>query len=94
MKYILEIIQMILPFLKKRNAKEIKEFSELVTGQYEFLTSQLEKVLKDYFEMSMKVHEMHTEMFELKGQLAEALKQQCLVRECGSRVEGHSKTEN
>lgn len=87
MKYILEIIQMILPFLKKKNAKEIKEFSELVTGQYEFLISQLEKVLRDYFQISAKVHEMHTEMFRLKAQLAEALKQQCSVKECESRME-------
>ena len=86
MKYILEAIKMILPFLKKRNAKEIKEFSELVTGQYEFLTSQLEKVFKDYFEMSTKVHEMHAEIFSLKARLAEAAKRECSAKDCTERV--------
>lgn len=85
MKYILDFLQILLPFLKKRNAKEIREFSELITGQYEFLASQLEKVLKDYFEMSTKVHEMHAEIFALKAQLAEAGKLQCLSKECAER---------
>ena len=86
MKYILKIVEVILPFLKKKDAKEIKEFSELVTGQYEFLTSQLEKVLKDYFEVSAKVHEMHSEIFNLKAQLAEAVKLQCTAKECTERA--------
>ena len=48
----------ILPFLgssrKKRQmmAQEVKEFSELVKDQYTFLMQQLEKVLKDYFDLS------------------------------------------
>ena len=65
----------ILPFLgnsrKKRQmmAQEVKEFSELVKDQYTFLMQQLEKVLKDYFDLSSKVKEMHTEIFSLRGQL-------------------------
>ena len=59
----------ILPFLgnsrKKRQmmAQEVKEFSELVKDQYTFLMQQLEKVLKDYFDLSSKVKEMHAEIF-------------------------------
>ena len=58
---IIEIIMTILPFLgnsrKKRQmmAQEVKEFSELVKDQYTFLMQQLEKVLKDYFDLSSKV---------------------------------------
>ena len=36
-------------------AQEMKEFSELVKDQYAFLMQQLEKVLKDYFDLSSKV---------------------------------------
>ena len=67
---IIEIIITILPFLgsnrKKRKvmAQEVKEFSELVKDQYTFLMQQLEKVLKDYFDLSSKVKEMHTEIFK------------------------------
>ena len=75
----------LLPFFKKKNAKEVKEFSDLITGQYEFLVTQLEKVLKDYFELSARVKEMHTAMFGLKEQLARSLSEQCTVHECLSR---------
>lgn len=66
---IIEIIMTVLPFLgssrKKRKvmAQEVKEFSELVKDQYTFLMQQLEKVLKDYFDLSSRVKEMHTEIF-------------------------------
>ena len=69
---ILDIIMTILPFFggrKKRQqmAQEVKEFSELVKEQYGFLMAQLEKVLKDYFDLSDRVKEMHAEIFSLKG---------------------------
>lgn len=83
--YILEAIIAILPFCKKKNAKEIREFSELVAEQYHFLATQLDKVLKDYFEVSAKVREMHVEIFKLNTQLAEALHLQCTTKECRER---------
>ena len=66
----------ILPFLgsnrKKRKvmAQEVKEFSELV---------------KDYFDLSSKVKEMHTEIFSLRDQLAQAAALQCINKECAQR---------
>ena len=68
---LMEILLAILPFLRKKNAKQMKEFSELITNQYEFLMDQLGKVLKDYFELSDKVKEMHTEIFALREELYE-----------------------
>ena len=53
--------------------------------QYTFLMQQLEKVLKDYFDLSSKVKEMHTEIFSLKGQLAQAATLQCIHKECSQR---------
>lgn len=88
---IIEIIMTILPFLgsnrKKRKAvtQEVKEFSELVKGQYTFLMQQLEKVLKDYFDLSSRVKEMHTEIFSLRGQLVQAAALQCINKECTQR---------
>ena len=51
---IIDIIMTVLPFFggrKKRQQmmQEVKEFSELVKEQYNFLMQQLEKVLKDAF---------------------------------------------
>ena len=91
---IIEIIMTILPFLgnsrKKRQmmAQEMKEFSELVKDQ-----QQLEKVLKDYFDLSSKVKEMHAEIFSLRGQLTQAAALQCSSKECVQRVQMVTETE-
>ena len=50
---IIDIIMTVLPFFggrKKRQQmmQEVKEFSELVKEQYNFLMQQLEKVLKEF----------------------------------------------
>ena len=87
---IIDIITAILPFFggrKKRQQmmQDVKEFSELVKDQYTFLMQQLEKVLKDYFDLSSRVKEMHTEIFSLKGQLAQAATLQCIHKECSQR---------
>ncbi len=82
---LMECVLVILPFFRKKDAKRLKEFSDLVMGQYEFLVDQLEKVLKDYFELSTKVKEMHTELFALKERLAQAMAQRCCSKECKDR---------
>lgn len=90
---IINIIMTILPFLggrKKRQQmmQDVKEFSELVKEQYSFLMQQLEKVLKDYFDLSDRVKEMHSEIFSLKGRLSEAVALQCINKECIQRNSG------
>ncbi|NDW12625.1 hypothetical protein D0T50_06945 [Bacteroides sp. 214] len=81
----LEVVALVLPFLRKKDAKQVKEFSELVSGQYEFLVTQLERVLKDYFELSDRVKEMHTEIFGLRKELSEAMKERCTESTCAQR---------
>ena len=49
----MECLVAILPFFRKKGTA--KEFSELITDQYGFLMVQLEKALKDYFDLSAKV---------------------------------------
>ena len=90
---IIDIITAILPFFggrKKRQQmmQDVKEFSELVKEQYGFLMKQLEKVLKDYFDLS----EMHSEIFSLKGKLSEAVTLQCVNKECIQRNNGSEST--
>ena len=53
---VVECLVAILPFFRKKGTA--KEFSELITDQYGFLMVQLEKALKDYFDLSAKVKEM------------------------------------
>ena len=92
---IIDIIMTVLPFFggrKKRQQmmQEVKEFSELVKEQYNFLMQQLEKVLKDYFNLSDRVKEMHSESFSLKGKLSEAIALQCVNKECIQRNNGNA----
>ena len=86
----------ILPFLgssRKKRQMMAQEFSELVKDQYTFLMQQLEKVLKDYFDLSSKVKEMHAEIFSLRGQLTQAAALQCSSKECVQRVQMVTETE-
>ena len=92
---IIDIIMTLLPFFvcrKKRQQmmQEVKEFSELGKEQYNFLMQQLEKVLKDYFNLSDRVKEMHSEIFSLKGKLSEAIALQCVNKECIQRNNGNA----
>ena len=92
---IIDIIMTVLPFFggrKKRQQmmQEVKEFSELVKEQYNFLMQQLEKVLKDYFNLSDRVKELHSEIFSLKGKLSEAIALQCVNKECIQRNNGNA----
>ena len=92
---IIDIIMTVLPFFggrKKRQQmmQEVKDFSELVKEQYNFLMQQLEKVLKDYFNLSDRVKEMHSEIFSLKGKLSEAIALQCVNKECIQRNNGNA----
>ena len=92
---IIDIIMTVLPFFggrKKRQQmmQEVKEFSELVKEQYNFLMQQLEKVLKDYFNLSDRVKEMHSEIFSLNGKLSEAIALQCVNKECIQRNNGNA----
>ena len=55
-----------------------------------FLMEQLEKVLKDYFDLSARVKEMHTEIFSLREQLAQAATLQCVNKECLQRTQSEA----
>lgn len=85
---LLNAVLVILPFLKRKGAKEMQEFTDLVKGQFDYLMEQVTKFETDYFELSEKVREMYQEMIKLNEQLAESLKQQCANGGCKERVRG------
>jgi len=69
---IVDCILAVVPFLKKKDVKEIREFSDMVAGQLDFLVGELRKVLDDYCELSAKMREMHEEILSLRKKLEEA----------------------
>ena len=46
--------------------------------------------MKDYFNLSDRVKEMHSEIFSLKGKLSEAIALQCVNKECIQRNNGNA----
>jgi hypothetical protein len=38
---IINILQMVLPFLKKKDAKQVQDFTELVKSQFDYLMEQV-----------------------------------------------------
>jgi hypothetical protein len=82
---IVSILQVLLPFLKKKDAKQVQDFTDLVKSQFDYLMEQITKFETDYFELSEKVRQMYQEMITLNAQLNTALKGQCLVTACKDR---------
>ncbi len=82
---ILNVLQVILPFMKKKDAKQVQEFTDLVKSQFDYLMEQITKFETDYFELSGKVRQMYQEMITLNAQLNTALKAQCLATSCKDR---------
>lgn len=82
---IISIIQVVLPFLKKKDARQMQEFTELVKSQFDYLMDQINRFETDYFELSEKVRKMYQEMIALNEQLNKALKNQCITPGCKER---------
>ena len=82
---IVNILQVVLPFLRKKDAKQVQEFTDLVKSQFDYLMEQITKFETDYFELSEKVRQMYQEIITLNAQLNTALKGQCIVTSCKDR---------
>ena len=82
---LLKVFTLVLPFLRKKDAKEMQEFTELVKGQFDYLMEQINRFETDYFELSEKVRQMYQEIITLNAQLSESLKTQCAVSSCKER---------
>jgi len=84
-KEILNACVLVLPFLRKKDAKEMQDFTDLVKNQFDYLMEQITRFETDYFELSEKVRQMYQEIILLNAQLSESLKGQCLVTSCKER---------
>lgn len=82
---IVSILQVVLPFLKKKDAKQVQDFTDLVKSQFDYLMEQITRFETDYFDLSEKVRQMYQEIINLNVQLNTALKGQCIVTGCKDR---------
>ena len=89
MKLIEKIVDgllLLVPFLKKKDPRAVKEFTELVKGQYDYLLEIIQTFQHDYFELSERIRKMNEEILTLNERLREALQLKCGVKECLNRV--------
>jgi hypothetical protein len=84
---LLNVITQVLPIFKKKSAREMQEFTDLVKNQFDYLMEQVTRFETDYFELSEKVRQMYQEIITLNARLSDALKQQCLVTACKERAQ-------
>jgi len=83
---LLNVFTLVLPFLRKKDAKEMQEFTDLVKGQFDYLMEQVTRFETDYFELSEKVKQMYQEIITLNARLSESMKLQCSAPGCKERI--------
>ena len=81
---IFEWLMTILKLCKSDPAKA-REFTELVTDQYDYLVEQIEKFQKDYFELCERIKLLYTEISGLREEMSRNAGQKCIVTDCSVR---------
>ncbi|GEM_PF-95520 len=80
-----EAVGVLLPFLKRKDARKVKEFTDLVMTQYQFLATELDKMLKDYMGLAGIMKQLHSEMRDLRTELLAADLLKCMDTGCVHR---------
>ena len=83
---LLNVITLVLPIFKKKSAREMQEFTELVKSQFDYLMEQITRFETDYFELSDKVKQMYQEIITLNQSLSQSMKLQCSAPGCKERI--------
>ncbi|MCC8188424.1 MAG: hypothetical protein LIP08_13245 [Bacteroides sp.] len=91
---LMETVGVWLPFLRRKDARKVKEFTDLVMSQYQFLATELDKMLKDYLGLAELMKKLHSEMRHLNTQLMEADLLKCLTTDCTRRQARHEKRQD
>jgi len=82
---LIETVSGLRPFLRRKDARDVKEFTDLVMTQYQFLATELDKMLKDYLGLAELMKKLHREIRHLNTQLMEADLLKCLTTDCTRR---------
>lgn len=81
------IFEWLLTILKlcKSDPAKAREFTELVTDQYDYLVEQIEKFQKDYFELCERIKLLYIEISGLREEMSRNAGQKCIVTDCSVR---------
>ena len=83
-KMIFEWLLTILTLFKRDPAKA-REFTELVTDQYDYLVEQIGKFQKDYFELCERIKLLYTEISGLREEMSRNAGLKCNTADCKQR---------
>ncbi len=81
------IFEWLLTILKlfKSDPAKAREFTDLVTDQYDYLVVQIEKFQRDYFELCERIKTLYTEISGLREEMSRNAGQKCMVADCKQR---------
>ena len=84
-KQLFEWLLTLLKLLKNDPAKA-REFSELVTNQYDFLVEKIEQFQTDYIELCERVKILYVEITSLREEISKSAGLKCGVTDCNRRL--------
>ncbi len=81
------IFEWLLTILKlfKSDPAKAREFTDLVTDQYDYLVVQIEKFQRDYFELCERIKTLYTEISGLREEMSKNAGLKCNVADCNQR---------
>jgi len=81
------IFEWLLTLLKlvKSDPAKAREFSDLVTDQYDYLVEKIELFQEDYFELCERIKLLYTEISGLREEMSRNAGQKCIVADCSAR---------
>jgi len=81
------IFEWLLTLLKlvKSDPAKAREFSDLVTDQYDYLVEKIELFQKDYFELCERIKLLYVEISGLREEMSKNAGLKCNVTDCNQR---------
>ena len=71
--------------LFKNDPAKAREFSELVTNQYDFLVEKIEQFQTDYFELCERIKLLYVEITSLREEISKSAGLRCDITDCSQR---------
>ena len=84
-KLLFEWLLNLLNLLKKDPAKA-REFSDLITDQYDFLVDKIEQFQNDYIELCERIKLLYDEISGLREEISKNAGLKCTVTDCNRRL--------
>ncbi len=71
--------------LFKNDPAKAREFSELITDQYDFLVEKIEQFQIDYFDLSTRIKLLYVEITSLREEISKSAGLRCYLTDCNQR---------